>query len=68
MFTLCELAKRLSPTDRQALAQLLARAIHRVAPREPVVEQVRESNIEELSDKLFELEPRQLQEFVQLIG
>ena len=68
MWTLCELARHLSYEDRCALAQLIARAIHEASPREPVVMQVREVNIEELSGILDNVAPYRFPELWELAG
>lgn len=68
MWTLCELAKHLSYEDRYALAQLIARMIHEAAPKEPVVMQVREANIEELSGILDNVAPHRFPELWGLAG
>lgn len=68
MNTIQELARYMSHTDRYALAQLLARAIHEAAPKATLVGLVREVDIYHLCELLDDIAPSKLQDFVQLIG
>jgi hypothetical protein len=68
MNTITELARYMSHTDKVALAQLLARAIHETAPKATLVGLVRNVDIAHLCELLDDLAPRKMQDFLYLIG
>lgn len=68
MNTVMELARYMSHTDRKALAQLLARAIHEAAPKATLVGLVMTVDIAHLCELLDDIAPRKMQQFVHLFS